>query len=137
DDRPARSDGGGGRHAMSNPTAPNDPVTSRYEPSEKPHGARPGTPAFEPTPQPPATSFRPISPWQKILGLRVLWPVVALVLLLAYNFFFTPNFFDIQVVDGRLFGSLVDVLSNGAIVAVLALGMTIVIATGGIDLSVG
>lgn len=122
---------------MSNPTSPNDPTTSRYESSEKLHGARPGTPAFEPTPPPAGTSFRPISPWQKILGFRVLWPLVALLLLLAYNFFFTPGFFKIEVVDGRFFGSLIDVLSNGTIVAILALGMTIVIATGGIDLSVG
>lgn len=84
-----------------------------------------------------ATSFRPVSPWQKVLGMRVLWPLLALVLLLVYNASFTPGFFNIQVINGRFFGSLIDILSNGTIVAVLAIGMTLVIATGGVDLSVG
>ncbi len=39
--------------------------------------------------------------------------------------------------DGRLFGSLIDVLNRGAPVAILAIGMTAVIATKGVDLSVG
>jgi len=39
--------------------------------------------------------------------------------------------------DGRLFGSLVDVFNRGAPVALLSLGMVLVVATGGIDLSVG
>src|SRR5690606_24579941 len=38
---------------------------------------------------------------------------------------------------GRLYGSLVDVLNRSAPTALLALGMCLVIATGGIDLSVG
>ncbi len=85
----------------------------------------------------PANSFRPISMAQKILGMRVLWPLLALALLLAYNAIFTPGFFNVTVVGDRLYGSLIDVLSNGTIVAVLAIGMTLVIATGGVDLSVG
>ncbi len=39
--------------------------------------------------------------------------------------------------DGRLFGSLVDIVNRAVPVLLLALGMTLVIATGGIDLSVG
>ncbi len=39
--------------------------------------------------------------------------------------------------NGRLYGSLIDVLNRGAPVALLAVGMTLVIATRGIDLSVG
>src|SRR3546814_6965873 len=58
--------------------------------------------------------------------------------LLPYTTLFrSPQFFDIRLQDGRLFGSLVDVLNRGAPVAILAVGMTLVIATGGIDLSVG
>jgi simple sugar transport system permease protein len=68
---------------------------------------------------------------------RLLWPLAALLLLLLYNWFMTPGFFHIEVRDGRLFGSLVDVLNRGVPVGLLALGMTLVIATGGIDLSVG
>ncbi|MDU4268382.1 MAG: ABC transporter permease, partial [Enterobacter hormaechei] len=48
-----------------------------------------------------------------------------------------PHFFQIVVQDGRLFGSPIDILNRAAPVALLAIGMTLVIATGGIDLSVG
>jgi galactofuranose transport system permease protein len=49
----------------------------------------------------------------------------------------SPQFFDLRLQDGRLFGSLVDVLNRGTPVALLSLGMVLVIATRGIDLSVG
>ena len=39
--------------------------------------------------------------------------------------------------DGHLYGSLIDILRFGAPLMLVALGMTLVIATGGIDLSVG
>lgn len=61
----------------------------------------------------------------------------ALALALIGNWLVSPQFFNIQIQDGRLFGSLIDVLNRGAPVTLLALGMTLVIATGGIDLSVG
>jgi galactofuranose transport system permease protein len=48
-----------------------------------------------------------------------------------------PQFLDVHWQDGRLFGSLVDVFNRGAPVALLSLGMVLVVATGGIDLSVG
>jgi simple sugar transport system permease protein len=68
---------------------------------------------------------------------RLRWPVVALGLLLLFNLTFTRGFFHLELKDGHLYGSLVDVLHNGAPVMLLALGMTLVIATGGVDLSVG
>jgi galactofuranose transport system permease protein len=67
----------------------------------------------------------------------ILWPVIALAALLLYNFLFTPNFFHVRVVDGHLYGSLVDIVKNAAPVMIIATGMTLVIATGGIDISVG
>ncbi|HUS40276.1 MAG TPA: ABC transporter permease [Pirellulales bacterium] len=67
----------------------------------------------------------------------VLWPAVALLVLLAFNFFANPNFFHLEIVEGRISGSLVDVLERAAPVVLLSLGMTLVIATGGVDLSVG
>lgn len=48
-----------------------------------------------------------------------------------------PQFLAVHLQDGRLFGSLVDVFNRGAPVALLSLGMVLVVATGGIDLSVG
>jgi ribose/xylose/arabinose/galactoside ABC-type transport system permease subunit len=48
-----------------------------------------------------------------------------------------PTFFDLAVKEGRLNGSLIDILHRAAPAALLALGMAPVIATRGIDLSVG
>lgn len=48
-----------------------------------------------------------------------------------------PSFFDLQVTAGRLVGSPVDILNRAAPVGLLALGMAPVIATRGVDLSVG
>ena len=39
--------------------------------------------------------------------------------------------------ERRLFGSLIDILNRGAPTMLLTIGMTLVYATGGIDLSVG
>jgi len=61
----------------------------------------------------------------------------ALTVILIIDSLVAPNFFSIHIQDGRLFGSVIDILNRGAPVALLALGMTLVIATGGIDLSVG
>ncbi|MGP3698502.1 ABC transporter permease [Rhodobacter sp. NSM] len=62
---------------------------------------------------------------------------VALATVLLIDWMLFPNFFDLAWRDGRLFGSLIDVLNRGAPVAILAIGMTAVIATRGVDLSVG
>jgi ribose/xylose/arabinose/galactoside ABC-type transport system permease subunit len=68
---------------------------------------------------------------------RLFWPAVVLILLLVSNVFFAPRFFTITLQDGHLYGSLIDVLRSATPLALVALGMTMVIATGGIDLSVG
>ncbi|MFG2077519.1 ABC transporter permease [Nonomuraea maritima] len=68
---------------------------------------------------------------------RLVWPAGVLLLLLALNVVFTPSFLSIQVRDGHLYGSLIDILRFGAPLILVAIGMTLVIATGGIDLSVG
>lgn len=62
---------------------------------------------------------------------------VGLILILLVDWLVSPQFFNLRLQDGRLFGSLIDVLNRGAPVTLLSLGMTLVIATGGIDLSVG
>jgi simple sugar transport system permease protein len=63
--------------------------------------------------------------------------VLALLVILAINWIVSPQFFDIRLQDGRLFGSVIDVLNRGAPVALLSIGMVLVIALRGIDLSVG
>src|ERR1043166_3250042 len=67
----------------------------------------------------------------------LVWPVVGLALLLLFNFFFTEGFFKLELRDGHLYGVLIDVLNHGSKVMLLALGMSLVIATSGVDLSVG
>ena len=67
----------------------------------------------------------------------IMWPVAALLLLLLFNVIFTPGYLHLQVIDGRLSGYLIDIFRDGSSVMLLAIGMTLVIATGGVDLSVG
>ncbi len=67
----------------------------------------------------------------------LVWPLIALGAILLYNLLFTPGFFHVEIKDGRLFGSLVDVVKNAVPVMIIATGMSLVIATGGIDISVG
>lgn len=68
---------------------------------------------------------------------RAIWPLLALALILAVAGTFSPNFFDIRIVEGRLFGNLIDILYRAVPTALVALGMAVVIGTRGIDLSVG
>lgn len=81
-------------------------------------------------------------PQTKPSGRRFRWPpgmpqIAALILVLLVDSLVAPHFFQITLQDGRLFGSPIDILNRAAPVALLAIGMTLVIATGGIDLSVG
>ncbi|HET6167493.1 MAG TPA: ABC transporter permease [Marmoricola sp.] len=73
----------------------------------------------------------------RVAGHQLLWPLLALAGLLVIDVVATPSFFDVRVQDGHLYGNLVDILRNGAPILLVALGMTLVIATRGIDLSVG
>ncbi len=63
--------------------------------------------------------------------------LAALLMVLLADSLVTHNFFALHLQEGRLFGSPIDILNRAAPVALLAIGMTLVIATGGIDLSVG
>ena len=71
------------------------------------------------------------------LARRVAPQVVALAAVLALTALAFPGFFDVGLSGGRLVGSPVDILKRAAPVALLSIGMTLVIATRGIDLSVG
>ncbi|MFB2598463.1 ABC transporter permease [Herbiconiux sp. P17] len=73
----------------------------------------------------------------RVLSSRLFWPVVMLLVLVTINVIAFPGFLTITVKDGHLFGSVIDILRNGAPTLIIAVGMTLVIATRGIDLSVG
>lgn len=73
---------------------------------------------------------------------RVFWPLVAWAIILLFDAFFAPGFFKIGIIEDpvygdHLYGNLIDVINNGAPLMLVAIGMTLVIATGGVDLSVG
>lgn len=68
---------------------------------------------------------------------RIVWPLAALAALLLYNLATTPGFWRLEVKQGHLYGSLVDVVNQAAPVMLVTLGMAFVLATGGVDLSVG
>lgn len=94
------------------------------------------TPGRAMTPQPPPPAER-TSLIKKLRTFPLIWPLLAFLLLLLINLVRDPGFFHIGMVQGRLFGSPVDILNRGAPVMLMALGMALVIGTGGIDLSVG
>lgn len=81
-------------------------------------------------------SFKPAFLKNESLS-KLVWPLAALFAIIAFNIFFTPGFFHMEIKDGRLFGSLIDILNRGAPVMLVSIGMTLVFATGGVDLSVG
>src|ERR1700733_7910945 len=64
-------------------------------------------------------------------------PIAVLVLLLVYNLIADPGFFAISFKDGHLYGSLIDILNRASSLMIIAMGLTLVIATRGIDISVG
>jgi simple sugar transport system permease protein len=74
---------------------------------------------------------------RKMLASPLIWPALALLALILINVVLTPQFLSIRVHDGHLYGSMIDILRNGAPTMLVALGMTLVIASRGIDLSVG
>ena len=68
---------------------------------------------------------------------RLFWPSVCLIALIVVNTIVRPQFISITLRDGELYGPLVDILRQSAPLMLVSLGMTVVIATRGIDLSVG
>jgi ribose/xylose/arabinose/galactoside ABC-type transport system permease subunit len=75
--------------------------------------------------------------WRSLTRRKIFWPIAALAVLMIFNLFFTPNFFRVEVKQGHLYGNVIDILKNSAPIMLLAIGLTLVIATHGIDISVG
>jgi ribose/xylose/arabinose/galactoside ABC-type transport system permease subunit len=67
----------------------------------------------------------------------LLRPIAALLVLLILDAFLVPGFFRLEIKDGHLYGAPIDILNRAAPLMLAALGMTLVIATRGIDISVG
>ncbi|MFZ3131229.1 MAG: ABC transporter permease [Desulfosporosinus sp.] len=75
--------------------------------------------------------------WTKLKSKPETLPLVALGLLLLFNLFFTRNFFKIEILEGHFYGVIIDIIKRGAPLMFITLGMTLVIETGGTDISVG
>ena len=78
-----------------------------------------------------------VRPWQRLRQHTLFWPCMALLGLVLLNGRFNPGFFSLSWRDGHLYGPIVDVLNRAAPLMAVSLGMTVVIATRGIDISVG
>jgi len=74
---------------------------------------------------------------KRIAESGLFWPFAVLALLFLLNAFLTKGFFQIEWKDGRFSGILIDILNRSTYIGVIAVGLTLVIATGGIDISVG
>jgi len=68
---------------------------------------------------------------------KLFWPLAVLALLLLYNLIVRPGFFALEVRDGHLYGNLIDILNRASSLMIIAMGLTLVIGTHGIDISVG
>src|SRR5688572_2231796 len=75
--------------------------------------------------------------WLRCREHALFWPAVTLILLIGAGALFNPSFLAISWQDGHLYGNLIDILNRAAPLIVVSLGMTLVIAVRGLDISVG
>ncbi len=75
---------------------------------------------------------------KKIMGYKLFFPLVCLALVLLFNVIKTPDFFNITIKNGVLYGYMVDIINRSGELVILAVGMTLVVAaSAGADISVG
>ena len=76
---------------------------------------------------------------ESIFKSKLTWAVIAELLILAVAGILEPSFFSIEYnqTTGMLYGSLIDIINRSAEITIIAMGMTMVIALGGTDISVG
>ena len=76
---------------------------------------------------------------ESIFKNKLAWAVVAELLILLVAGILEPNFFHIEynATTGMFYGSLIDIVNRSAEITIIAMGMTMVIALGGTDISVG
>lgn len=79
---------------------------------------------------------------ENIVRSKLFWAVVAEILILVVGTILRPDFLSIQIMqleDGTrvLYGTPIDILNRSAEITIIAMGMTMVIALGGTDISVG
>lgn len=76
--------------------------------------------------------------WGRIVKHHLFLPIACLVVVLLTNVIKTPDFFQISLNNGMLYGYVIDVINRASELVILAVGMTLVTASsGGQDISVG
>ena len=58
--------------------------------------------------------------FSRLTDSQVFLPTLTLLLILLFDFIFIPGFFNLEMKDGHLYGSLVDILRNSAPTVILA-----------------
>ncbi len=78
------------------------------------------------------------SVFKRVTSFRLFLPLLCLALVLIVNLIQTPSFFQITVQNGVLYGFIIDILNRASGLVIMAVGMTLVVASsGGTDISVG
>lgn len=88
----------------------------------------------------PGLAWRRGRAWvRELVRRQYFWGIVAILVLLGLNLVKDPSYLAIRTnpATGNLAGNLIDIVRASAPILMIALGMALVIATGGIDLSVG
>lgn len=85
---------------------------------------------------------RPLETLRALTKREIFWPLAILGALFAFNLVLglvrhDLHFFSVTVRDGHLYGTLIDILNRASPLMIIAMGLTLVIATHGIDISVG
>jgi len=75
---------------------------------------------------------------KKLSQYQLFLPLLCLALVLIVNLIQTPSFFAISMQNGVLYGFMVDIINRASGLIIMAVGMTLVVASsGGTDISVG
>ena len=73
---------------------------------------------------------------KKITSARLFLPIVCLIAVLLLNVIKTPDFFNVSIRNGVLYGYIIDVINRASELVILAIGMTLVTAASGGQVSV-
>lgn len=76
---------------------------------------------------------------ESIFKSKLAWAVIAELAILVVAGILRPDFFRIEynATTGMFYGSMVDIINRSSEITIIAMGMTMVIALGGTDISVG
>jgi simple sugar transport system permease protein len=77
--------------------------------------------------------------WEAIVRSKIFWAVIAELAILLVSVILRPDFLKVVInpTTGMFYGVPIDILNRSAEITIIAMGMPLVIALGGTDLSVG